>query len=90
MSGMFIGLDKDQAKLFLTELRRLHLPIPLVGFGMSMIGPTLLQFGTEDQKREHLPRIVRGEIRWAQGYSEPTPAATSRRSRPRHASPATS
>jgi acyl-CoA dehydrogenase len=84
------GLDKDQAKIFLTELRRLHLPLPLVGFGMSMIGPTLLQFGTEDQKREHLPRIVRGEIRWAQGYSEPTPAATSRCSRPRHASPATS
>jgi acyl-CoA dehydrogenase len=65
------GLDRDQAKVLLGELRRLHLPLPLIGFGMSMIGPTLLQFGTEDQKREHLPRIVRGEIRWAQGYSEP-------------------
>jgi alkylation response protein AidB-like acyl-CoA dehydrogenase len=65
------GLDKAQAKLFLAELRRLGLPLPLVGFGLSMIGPTLLQFGTEDQRREHLPKIVRGEIRWAQGYSEP-------------------
>jgi len=65
------GLDKDQARWFLAELRRRHLPLPLVGFGLSMIGPTLLQFGTEDQRREHLPRIVRGEIRWAQGYSEP-------------------
>jgi acyl-CoA dehydrogenase len=65
------GLDKEQAKIFLAELRRLGLPLPLVGFGLSMIGPTLLQFGTEAQKREHLPRIVRGEIRWAQGYSEP-------------------
>jgi alkylation response protein AidB-like acyl-CoA dehydrogenase len=65
------GLDKDEAKVVTAELRRLGLPLPLVGFGMSMIGPTLLQFGTEDQKREHLPRIVRGEIRWAQGYSEP-------------------
>jgi alkylation response protein AidB-like acyl-CoA dehydrogenase len=65
------GLDKDHAKVFLAELRRLGLPLPLVGFGLSMIGPTLLQFGTEDQRREHLPRIVRGEIRWAQGYSEP-------------------
>ena len=65
------GLDKEQAKIFLAELRRLGLPVPLVGFGLSMIGPTLLQFGTEDQKREHLPKIVRGEIRWAQGYSEP-------------------
>lgn len=65
------GLDKEQAKIFSAELRRLHLAPPLVGFGLSMIGPTLLSFGSEDQKREHLPRIVRGEIRWAQGYSEP-------------------
>jgi acyl-CoA dehydrogenase len=65
------GFDKEQAKVFLAELRRLRLPLPLVGFGLSMIGPTLLQFGTEEQKREHLPKIVRGEIRWAQGYSEP-------------------
>ena len=36
-----------------------------------MIGPTLLQYGTEEQKLEHLPKIVRGEIRWCQGYSEP-------------------
>jgi alkylation response protein AidB-like acyl-CoA dehydrogenase len=65
------GLDKERAKVLQAELRRLGLPVPLVGFGMSMIGPTLLQFGTEEQKREHLPPIVRGEIRWAQGYSEP-------------------
>jgi acyl-CoA dehydrogenase len=65
------GLDKEQAKIFLAELRRLQLPLPLIGFGLSMIGPTLLQFGTEEQRREHLPKIVRGEIRWAQGYSEP-------------------
>jgi alkylation response protein AidB-like acyl-CoA dehydrogenase len=45
--------------------------VPLVGFGLTMIGPTLLEFGTEEQKREHLPPIVRGEIRWCQGYSEP-------------------
>jgi len=65
------GLSKEETKIFLAELRRLGLPLPLVGFGLSMIGPTLLQFGTEEQKREHLPKIVRGEIRWAQGYSEP-------------------
>ena len=65
------GLDKERAKIVVAELRRLGLPVPLVGFGMSMIGPTLLQFGTDEQKREHLPKIVRGEIRWAQGYSEP-------------------
>jgi alkylation response protein AidB-like acyl-CoA dehydrogenase len=65
------GLDQAHAKVLLAELRRLGLPVPLVGFGLSMIGPTLLQFGTEAQRREHLPKIVRGEIRWAQGYSEP-------------------
>jgi acyl-CoA dehydrogenase len=65
------GLGPAHAKVLLDELRRLHLPLPLIGFGLSMIGPTLLQFGTEDQRREHLPRITRGEIRWAQGYSEP-------------------
>jgi acyl-CoA dehydrogenase len=49
----------------------LRLPEPLSGFGLTMIGPTLLQYGTEEQKLEHLPKIVRGEIRWCQGYSEP-------------------
>ena len=39
--------------------------------GISMFGPTLLEYGTEDQKRRHIPPIVRGELRWCQGYSEP-------------------
>ena len=43
-----------------------------MGMGMSMIGPTLLEFGTEDQKRRHIPPIVRGEFGWCQGYSEPS------------------
>jgi len=65
------GLAPEQAKILAEEMRRLRLPAPLVGFGLTMIGPTLLQFGSEEQKREHLPRICRGEIRWCQGYSEP-------------------
>jgi len=65
------GLDKERAKIVVAELRRRRLPPPLSGFGLTMLGPTLLQFGTDEQKREHLPKIVRGEIRWAQGYSEP-------------------
>jgi acyl-CoA dehydrogenase len=65
------GLDQERAKVLVAELRRRRLPVPLSGFGLTMIGPTLLQFGTDAQKREHLPRIARGEIRWAQGYSEP-------------------
>jgi alkylation response protein AidB-like acyl-CoA dehydrogenase len=52
-------------------MRALRIPQPLIGFGLTMIGPTLLQFGNEEQKKEHLPRICGGEIRWCQGYSEP-------------------
>lgn len=65
------GLSSDAARVFDEELARVALPPPLVGVGLTMIGPTLLDFGSEEQKREHLPRIVRGEVRWAQGYSEP-------------------
>lgn len=65
------GLDAAGAKVLEQELARLRLPPPLTGFGLSMIGPTLLQFGSEEQKREHIPKIVHGDIRWCQGYSEP-------------------
>lgn len=66
------GYTRKQAKIIQEEIRRLRLPAPLVGLGTSMIGPTLLQCATEEQKREHIPRICRGEIRWCQGYSEPS------------------
>jgi len=65
------GLSGAEAKVLAEEMRALKMPPALIGFGLTMIGPTLLQFGTEDQKKEHLPKIVRGEIRWCQGYSEP-------------------
>ncbi len=41
------------------------------GFGIRMLAPTLMIHGTEEQKREHLPPIARGEVQWCQGYSEP-------------------
>ncbi|HJY84235.1 MAG TPA: acyl-CoA dehydrogenase family protein [Candidatus Binatia bacterium] len=65
------GLSKAEAKVLREEMAALKLPAPLVGFGLTMIGPTLLEYGTEEQKREHLAKIIRGEIRWCQGYSEP-------------------
>ena len=40
-------------------------------FGTKMLAPTLMIHGTEDQKREHLPPVARGEVQWCQGYSEP-------------------
>lgn len=39
--------------------------------GISMIGPALLEYGTDEQKAQHLPKIATGEIWWCQGYSEP-------------------
>ena len=65
------GLSREETKVLRQELARAKLPPPLIGFGLTMIGPTLLMFGNEEQKQEHLPRICRGEIRWCQGYSEP-------------------
>ncbi len=44
---------------------------PLIPFGLSMCGPVLLRFGTEEQKKRFLPRIYNGDDFWCQGYSEP-------------------
>ena len=65
------GLDKAHAKVLRDEMKRLKARVPLQSFGIWMLGPALLKYGTHEQKLEHLPRIARGEIRWAQGYSEP-------------------
>ncbi|TNE61310.1 MAG: acyl-CoA dehydrogenase [Alphaproteobacteria bacterium] len=65
------GLNKDEAKILAEEMRRISARPPLVSFGIWMLGPALLKFGTHEQKLEHLPPIARGEIRWCQGYSEP-------------------
>ena len=65
------GLSRGEAKVLAEEMNALHLRAPLFGFGLTMIGPVLLEMGSEELKREHIPRIVRGEIRWCQGYSEP-------------------
>ena len=65
------GLTRDEATVLYEEMRRIGARPPLTSFGISMLGPALLAFGTAEQKAEHLPRIARGEIRWCQGYSEP-------------------
>ena len=65
------GLSELEGKVLAQEMATLGLRPPLIGFGLTMIGPLLLQVGTEEQKRQHLPPIVRGELRWCQGYSEP-------------------
>ena len=65
------GLSREQAKVLGSEMRRIDAQAPLASFGVWMLGPALLAFGTEEQKQRFLPEIVRGEIRWCQGYSEP-------------------
>jgi acyl-CoA dehydrogenase len=65
------GLGREQAKVLASEMRRIDAQAPLASFGVWMLGPALLAFGTEEQKQRFLPEIVRGEIRWCQGYSEP-------------------
>ena len=65
------GLDVNENLILGEELGRINAPAPLAGHGLTMIGPAILEFGTDAQCREHLPAIARGEIRWCQGYSEP-------------------
>ncbi len=65
------ALDTDQYMTLIQEMRRIDARAPLGGMGVSLIGPTLLEYGTDEQKARHIPRIVRGEVAWCQGYSEP-------------------
>jgi len=65
------GLSPAETKVLREEMRSLGARNPLNSFGISMLGPALLKYGTEEQKLEYLPPIARGEIRWCQGYSEP-------------------
>ena len=65
------GLSTDEVIVLLQEMKAISARPALSSFGTSMIGPTLLEYGTEDQKQRHLPRIARAEVEWCQGYSEP-------------------
>jgi alkylation response protein AidB-like acyl-CoA dehydrogenase len=65
------GLDGEEAKILRQEMATIGARQPLVSFGISMLGPALLKYGTDAQKQEHLPKIAAGLIRWCQGYSEP-------------------
>jgi alkylation response protein AidB-like acyl-CoA dehydrogenase len=65
------GLTPEETRVLKQEMLRIGARPPLMSFGISMLGPALLKFGTEEQKKRFLPEIARGEIRWCQGYSEP-------------------
>ena len=64
-------LSTEEYVVLIEEMRRLDARPALGGMGTSMIGPTLLEYGTDEQKQEHLPKIAKAEVAWCQGYSEP-------------------
>ena len=65
------GLSAEQNAVLEAEMRRLHCRPPQINLGIWMLGPVVLEFGTEEQKRELITPMARGEIRWCQGFSEP-------------------
>ncbi|HSG88469.1 MAG TPA: acyl-CoA dehydrogenase family protein, partial [Pseudomonadales bacterium] len=65
------GLSADENKILQQELSNIGARPALNSFGIWMLGPALLEYASEEQKQQFLPPIVRGEIRWCQGYSEP-------------------
>ena len=65
------GLSRAEARVLGEEMSRIGASNPIGGMGVIMFGPTLLEYGNEDQKQRHFPPIVRGELRWCQGFSEP-------------------
>lgn len=65
------GLSTMQGVVLAEEFARLKAPLRADFFGDTLVGPTLLQWGTEEQKKEFLPNILNGKTRWCQGFSEP-------------------
>jgi alkylation response protein AidB-like acyl-CoA dehydrogenase len=65
------GLSNAEARALQDELARLKIAPAMGSMGLTMIGPTLLVHGTEAQKQRFIPKIVSGEQRWCQGFSEP-------------------
>ena len=65
------GLTAAEARVLFEEMGRIGAPNPIGGMGVIMFGPTLLEYGNDEQLQRHIPPIVKGELRWCQGYSEP-------------------
>jgi alkylation response protein AidB-like acyl-CoA dehydrogenase len=65
------GLSILQTIIYHEELQRFNVPLPFIGSGPSLVGPTLMQWGTPEQKERFIRKIVTGEEIWCQGYSEP-------------------
>ncbi len=65
------GLSTAEARVLQQEMAAIGAVNPIVGMGVNMFGPTLLEYGTEEQKQRYIPDIATGKVRWCQGFSEP-------------------
>ena len=65
------GLSPQEARVLNQEMAALGAWNPIGGMGVGMFGPTLLEYGTEDQKKKYIPDIATAKVRWCQGFSEP-------------------
>lgn len=65
------GLSRADARVLHEEMARIGARNPIGGMGVMMFGPTLIEYGSPALKAQHLPGIIKGEVRWCQGYSEP-------------------
>ena len=65
------GLTTMQGVVLAEEFANAKAPMRADFFGDTLVGPTILQWGTEEQKKEFLPKILSGQMRWCQGFSEP-------------------
>ncbi|CAB5048318.1 unannotated protein [freshwater metagenome] len=65
------GLTTMQGVVLSEEFAAMKAPLRADFFGDTLVGPTLLQWGSEEQKKEFLPNIMNGTTRWCQGFSEP-------------------
>src|SRR5690606_21793172 len=65
------GMTPMEQFIFNEEMAKAGAPLAASIHGVAMIGPTLIVHGTPEQQQEHLPKILSGEVVWAQGYSEP-------------------
>ena len=65
------GLSRAETRVLQEEMAAIGARNPIGGMGVMMFGPTLIEYGTEELKRQHLPGIINGSVRWCQGYSEP-------------------
>jgi hypothetical protein len=65
------GLSQLESLILAEEFSRAKAPLRADWFGDTLVGPTILRWGTEEQKSTFIPKILRGEIAWCQGFSEP-------------------